>query len=189
MTQVDHADLDETVDVPDPMQHQDGQAPDGRWLDDGQQRAWRAFLLGSSRLNDALNRQLEAEAGMSLSEYEVLVRLSESPQRTLRMSELAAELVFSRSRLTHTVRRMEDRSLVERRTCRDDGRGVNCVLTDTGFATLQQTAPGHVDAVRRHMVDLLTTDQLRALGEAMAIVAQGPSPQAPAAAGSGTPTP
>ena len=144
-----------------------------RWLSDEQQRAWRSYLLGSARLTEALTRQLEADSGVSLSEYEILVRLSETPGRTLRMSELAASLVHSRSRLTHTVSRLERRGLVERRTCEDDGRGVNCMMTDTGFALLEGAAPGHVRAVRSHLVDLLTDEQMRVLGEAMAVIAAG----------------
>lgn len=145
-----------------------------RWLDVEQQRAWRAYLVGSARLNDALGRQLEADAGISLSEYEILVRLSESPGRTLRMSEVAASVVHSRSRLTHTVARMESRGLVSREACPADRRGINCVLTSEGLALLEAAAPGHVAAVRTHLVDLLSDEQLRVLGEAMARVAAGP---------------
>lgn len=152
----------------------DGDAPEPvRWLTDEQQRSWRAYLMGSARLTEALTRQLESEAGVSLSEYEILVRLSEAPGRTLRMSELAASLVHSRSRLTHTVSRLERRGLVRRETCLADGRGVNCVMTDTGYALLDSSAPGHVRAVRAHLVDVLSDDQLRALGEAMTLVAAG----------------
>lgn len=143
-----------------------------RWLDGEQQRHWRAFLTGSSIMTAALSAQLEADSGMSLSEYEVLVRLSESEGHTLRMSQLADGLVHSRSRLTHTVRRMESRGLVERRACDADGRGVNCHLTPFGLETLVAAAPGHVMAVRRHLVDVLTPEQFAALGEAMTAVAE-----------------
>lgn len=146
-----------------------------RWLDEAQQRAWRAYLVGSARLSDALGRQLEADAGLSLSEYEILVRLSEAPGHTLRMSELAASLVHSRSRLTHTVTRLENRGLVARQSCAADGRGINCSLTPAGFELLERAAPGHVDAVRRHLVDLLSDEQLRVLGEAMLLIAAGPA--------------
>ena len=141
-----------------------------RWLTTEQQEHWRAFLVGSARLNDALARQLERDSGLSLSEYEVLVRLSEAPAHTLRMSLLADELAHSRSRITHTVRRLEGSGLVARQACEVDGRGVNCTMTDVGYARLQAAAPGHVEAVREHLVDVLTDDQLRALGEAMAAV-------------------
>ena len=143
---------------------------DARWLTTQQQRDWRAFLVGTARLTDALGRQLEQDSGLSLSEYEVLVRLSEAPGRTLRMSLLADELAHSRSRITHTVRRLEAGGLVVRRACEADGRGVNCAMTDAGFARLEAAAPGHVRAVREHLVDVLTDEQLRCLGEAMAAV-------------------
>ena len=149
---------------------------DVRWLDADQQRDWRSYLLGTARLADALNRQLEEAEEISLSEYEILVRLSESADRTIRMSELAAAVMQSRSRITHTVTRMERRGLVRRETCAADGRGVNCVLTDDGYALLVRAAPGHVEAVREHLVDLLTPEQFRALGSAMARVAEGPRP-------------
>jgi DNA-binding MarR family transcriptional regulator len=141
-----------------------------RWLTTEQQEHWRAFLVGSARLNDALGRQLERDSGLSLSEYEVLVRLSEAPGHTLRMSLLADELAHSRSRITHTVRRLEASGLVERQACEADGRGVNCTMTEVGYARLAVAAPGHVRAVRAHLVDVLTDDQLRALGEAMGAV-------------------
>ncbi|WNB85929.1 MarR family transcriptional regulator [Cellulomonas sp. ATA003] len=141
-----------------------------RWLDAEQQGHWRAFLVGTARLQDALGRQLDRDSDLSLSEYEVLVRLSESPDRTLRMSLLADELAHSRSRITHTVRRLEAAGLVERQACDSDGRGVNCHMTDAGLARLEAAAPGHVQAVRTHLVDVLTDDQLRAVGEAMTAV-------------------
>jgi DNA-binding MarR family transcriptional regulator len=138
-----------------------------RWLTDVQQVQWRAYLDASVRLMNTLGRQLEQDSDLSLSEYEVLVQLSESPGRTMRMSQLAAEVVNSRSRLTHTVRRMEERGLVERQSCVDDGRGVNCVLTPEGFARLEEAAPGHVAAVCEHLVDRLDAEQFRTLGELM----------------------
>jgi DNA-binding MarR family transcriptional regulator len=143
----------------------------GPWLTEAQQRSWRSYLHGSALLAEALNRQLETDSAVSVNEYEILVRLSETDSHTLRMSELASSLVHSRSRLTHTVSRLEARGLVERQTCLADGRGVNCVLTDAGFELLKEAAPGHVRAVRRHLVDVLSAEQLTALGEAMASVA------------------
>jgi len=142
-----------------------------RWLTADQQRCWRAYLEGTARLSEALGRQLEAEAGLSLAEYEVLVRLSEADSRTMRMSVLADSLAHSRSRVTHTVARMEKHGLVVRQTCSADGRGVNCHLTDVGFARLEAAAPGHVAQVRESLVDVLDEDQFRTLGEAMAAVA------------------
>ena len=141
------------------------------WLTVEQQRHWRAVITGTSRLTDALGHQLERDAGLSLSEYEILVRLSEREDRTMRMSELAAAVVHSRSRLTHAVGRLEKRGLVERRPCPDDRRGVNCAMSDDGYAVLAAAAPGHVRAVRAHLVDLLTDEEFAALGAAMAKLA------------------
>ena len=141
-----------------------------RWLTAQQQSQWRAYVDGAALLNEALARQLERDANLSLSEYEILVRLSEAPDRTLRMSSLADELAHSRSRITHTIRRMEARGFVERRACAADGRGVNAAMTALGFARLEAAAHGHVEAVRLNMIDVLTEDQLRGLGESMAAV-------------------
>ncbi|WP_159807360.1 MarR family winged helix-turn-helix transcriptional regulator [Cellulomonas citrea] len=145
-------------------------ADDVRWLDVDQQRHWRAFLVATQMLNDVLDRQLGDESGLSLAEYEVLVRLSEAPGRTLRMSELAAGLAHSRSRLSHAVGRMERSGLVARSRCASDARGVLCTMTDHGWRAIEGAAPGHVRAVRAHLVDVLTDAQLAALGEAMTAV-------------------
>lgn len=142
------------------------------WLTEEQQRHWRAIITGIARLNEALDRQLERDSDLSTSEYEILVRLSESPDRTMRMAELADAVVHSRSRLTHTVNRLEKRGLVERRPCPEDRRGVNCAMTEEGFAVLEAAAPGHVREVRRQLVDVLTDDELRTLGAAMAKIAR-----------------
>ncbi|MFH5821994.1 MarR family winged helix-turn-helix transcriptional regulator [Georgenia sp. AZ-5] len=147
-----------------------------RWLDEEQQHSWRQLLRGSAQLFEDLNHDLEQQSGLSMSEYEVLVRLSEAEGRTLRMSALAADLVHSRSRLTHTIRRMEQAGLVERRTCAEDRRGVNCTLTAAGYARLEQAAPGHVQSVRDRLVDRITPEQLRLLGEIMATFVHGEEP-------------
>jgi DNA-binding MarR family transcriptional regulator len=143
-----------------------------RWLDPEQQRHWRSFLVATTMLNDLLDHQLEEDSDLSLGEYEVLVRLSEAEGRTLRMSELAAHLAHSRSRLSHTVARMERAGLVSRSRCRSDSRGVLCAMTDEGWRVIQAAAPGHVSAVREHLVDVLSPTQLAALGDAMATVQQ-----------------
>lgn len=142
------------------------------WLSDDQQVSWRAYLEGSSRLVEALNRDLEKDSDLSLNEYEVLVRLSENASWTMRMSHLADSLAHSRSRVTHTVRRLEERGLVDRVSCVADGRGVNAVLTDAGYSVLVDAAPSHVRSVHRHLVDVLTPEQLTVLGEAMERVSQ-----------------
>ena len=138
-----------------------------RWLDADEQAVWRAFLDVSRLLFEQLNRQLSDEVGMSLAEYEILVQLSEAPDRRLRMSELADRVVSSRSRITHTVGRMEERGLVYREACVDDGRGVLCVLTDAGFARLETAAPGHVEMVRTVMFDPLEGSDAEHLGAAL----------------------
>jgi DNA-binding MarR family transcriptional regulator len=142
-----------------------------RWLAVDQQVSWRSYVQGVARFTDALNRQMERDSGLSLSEYEVLVRLSEAADHTLRMSDLATSLVHSRSRLTHTVGRLEAQGLVERRSCADDRRGVNAVMTAAGYGLLVRAAPGHVRAVRELMVDRLTDEEFQALGAAMRKVA------------------
>ena len=144
---------------------------DVRWLDDEQQWAWRRFLEGTSRFFEALGDAHDEGLPVTLGEYHLLVQLSEAPGRTLRMSALAEFLALSRSRLTHTVDRMEKRGLVVRTPVPGDRRGVNCVMTDAGYAALVDAAPGHVTAVRRLLVDALTDEEFMVLGRAMAKVA------------------
>src|SRR5687768_763889 len=120
------------------------QAPT-QWLTPAQQHAWRSFLLGSTRLFDQLERDLRVEHDLSLAEYEMLVRLSEAPDRRLRMAELASSVSHSRSRVTHTISRLEASGLVARAACPTDRRGVIASLTDEGFARLVDAAPTHVD--------------------------------------------
>jgi DNA-binding MarR family transcriptional regulator len=137
------------------------------WLSAQEQRVWRAYLDVSRLLNERLGRQLVRDSRISLAEYEILVQLSEHPQRRMRMSELADRAVNSRSRLTHTVTRMQERSLVRREPCAEDGRGVMCILTDQGFAAIEAAAPGHVQAVRDAVFEPLTADEVAAFGEAL----------------------
>jgi DNA-binding MarR family transcriptional regulator len=148
------------------------QADPTRWLDAQEQVAWRAFLEGSARLFERLGRVLDA-AGLSLAEYEILVRLSEVPAHEIRMSELAAAVVHSRSRLTHTVARMESAGLVQRAASPDDGRGVLCRLTASGLDLLVDTAPGHVTSVREALLDSMTREEFLSMGTAMGRVADG----------------
>jgi DNA-binding MarR family transcriptional regulator len=139
-----------------------------RWLDDEEQRAWRAYLESSKVLYDALDRQLQREADMPHAYYEILVRLSEAPDRGMRMSELADVTRSSRSRLSHAVARLEERGWVVREDCPTDRRGQIAVLTDAGFQVLVAAAPGHVRAVRDYVIDALTPEQLgqlAAIGE------------------------
>ncbi|MFE9690714.1 MarR family winged helix-turn-helix transcriptional regulator [Micromonospora sp. NPDC005806] len=142
-----------------------------RWLDPDEQRTWRAFLTASRALMDSLDRELQRDAGMPHAYYEILVRLSEAPDRRLRMSELADATGSSRSRLSHAVSRLEAAGWIRREECPTDRRGQIAVLTDTGFATLAAAAPGHVEGVRRHLFDALSpaqVDQLRRISETLA---------------------
>ncbi|SCL49520.1 transcriptional regulator, MarR family [Micromonospora citrea] len=141
-----------------------------RWLDPDEQRTWRAFLTASRALMETLDRELQRDAGMPHAYYEILVRLSEAPQRRLRMSDLAEASGSSRSRLSHAVARLEAAGWVRREDCPTDRRGQIAVLTDEGFATLAAAAPGHVEGVRRHLFDALSpaqVDQLRRISEAL----------------------
>ncbi|AYD90964.1 MarR family transcriptional regulator [Actinomyces sp. 2119] len=133
--------------------------------------AWRSFLAASTLVIARLNHDLEAECGISMHEYEILVRLSEAPHRSMRMSALADDVSHSRSRLTHTVRRMEKEGYVVRVACPSDRRGVNCELTEAGLAFLREVAPVHLDGVRRHLLDRLSRDQLTLMAELMGAVA------------------
>ncbi len=114
---------------------------------------------------DVLNRELQSEHGLSLAEYRILVMLSESPDGSLRMSDLADGVLSSRSRLTHQIRRMETEGMVERSQCVEDGRGVLAVVTDEGRRRLTAAAPTHVAGVRRYLVDLLTTSELKTVAD------------------------
>ncbi|GAA1716406.1 MarR family transcriptional regulator [Isoptericola hypogeus] len=142
-----------------------------RWLDEDQQWAWRRFLEGTSRFFEALGDAHDEGLPVTLGEYHLLVQLSEAPERALRMSALADFLALSRSRLTHTVDRMEKRGLVTREPVPGDRRGVRCVMTDAGYDALVAAAPGHVTAVRRLLVDVLDADEMTTLGRAMSKVA------------------
>jgi DNA-binding MarR family transcriptional regulator len=133
------------------------------WLDGAQQHAWRAYLVGTTLLMDRLDRDLRVAHGISLPEYEVLVRLSECTDHRLRMAVLADSLSHSRSRVTHTVSRLERVGLVERVSCASDGRGVEAVLTERGYALLQAAAPDHVRGVREYLVDLIAPADFEAV--------------------------
>ncbi|WP_018654369.1 MarR family winged helix-turn-helix transcriptional regulator [Actinomadura flavalba] len=141
-----------------------------RWLDATQQRDWRAYIDGSVRLTEIIDRDLKTRHGLSVSEYEILVRLSEAPGRRLRMAELAANASQSRSRLSHTCARLESKGLVQRDNCPSDKRGVFCTLTPEGFATLERAARDHVETVREFFVDVIDPGDLAAVGRAFAAV-------------------
>ena len=134
-----------------------------RWLDDEQQRTWRAYLAANRLVYERIERQLQAESGMPQAYYEILVRLSEAPDRMLRMSLLASSALSSRSRVSHAVARMEESGWIRRRSCPTDRRGQFAELTDEGMRVVRETAPGHVETVRATIFDALTCEQQRAL--------------------------
>jgi DNA-binding MarR family transcriptional regulator len=141
-----------------------------RWLTPDEQRAWRAYLAATVLLFDELDRQMQQDWGMPHAYYEILVHLSETEGRSMRMSELAVRTRSSRSRLSHAVARLEERGLVERLDCPTDRRGQVAHLTDKGFDVLVTAAPSHVAAVRAHVIDRLTPEQitqLTAIGDAL----------------------
>ncbi len=142
-----------------------------RWLSSEQQQYWRAWLAAETLLKEQLDRELQESHGLTIADYEILVRLSESPERRVRMSELAEKTLASRSRLSHQIDRMEKQNLVERAACADDRRGQWAILTDTGWNALVAAAPDHVEGVRTHLLDLLTEEEFAALGKSLKKVA------------------
>lgn len=139
-------------------------ATETRWLDSDQQGTWRAYLVGTTLLMDRLDRDLREHHDLSLPEYEILVRLSEAEDHRMRMAVLADSVSHSRSRVTHTVARMEKDGLVTRSACVSDGRGVEAVLTDRGMSVLEEAAPTHVAGVRQLLVDLVGDEDFAAVG-------------------------
>ena len=138
---------------------------DKRLLTESQMRAWRAFLGASTLVSARLNHELDEAAAISMYEYEILVRLFESEAGRVRMSQLADQVSYSRSRLTHTVGRLERAGYVLRSSCPNDRRGVYAHLTQAGHEFLAQTAPIHLDGVRRHLIDRFTASELATLTE------------------------
>jgi DNA-binding MarR family transcriptional regulator len=141
-----------------------------RWLTDDEQQTWRSFIAMQRRIRETLERQLQQDAGMPMTYYIILAMLSEAPDRTLRMSELATVAGTSQSQLSHAATRLEEAGWIVRRRCRDDRRGYLATLTDAGFDVLEKTAPSHVESVRSVLFDALTPQQvtqLRAISDAV----------------------
>jgi DNA-binding MarR family transcriptional regulator len=138
---------------------------DTRWLNEDELAAWVRLVAVVELLPGVLDAQLRRDSGLTHFEYFVLAMLSESPQRTLRMTALATRTNATLPRLSHVVRRLEERGLVQRSTCPQDARATNARLTDKGRRTLRNTAPGHVATVRQHVIDALTPEQVGQLGE------------------------
>jgi DNA-binding MarR family transcriptional regulator len=141
-----------------------GTGSEVRWLDREQQQSWRAYIMGTELLQHQLDRELREEHEISFSEYEILVRLSEADQGRMRMALLADAMSHSRSRVTHTIARMEKADLVRRHAAQSDGRGVEAVMTDAGRSKLIEAAPTHVRGVRAHLVDVASRADFAALG-------------------------
>jgi DNA-binding MarR family transcriptional regulator len=133
------------------------------WLDAGEQRAWRAFLDVRRELLAELNRQLARDAGLSGADYELLVPLSEAPEHRMRPCDLMRRVDWDRSRLSHQIRRMQERGLVVREECCTDGRGAFVVLTDCGREAIESAAPDHVRTVRRFFLDVLQPGEVETL--------------------------
>jgi DNA-binding MarR family transcriptional regulator len=134
-----------------------------RWLEPKQERAWRRYRRMRTLLDLQIERDLKTDSGLSGADYDVLSTLSEAADGQWRAREFADRLLWSSSRLAHQIGRMEARGLVERRGMADDARGSIVALTTHGRATLEAAAPAHVESVRRHVIDLLTPGEIRAL--------------------------
>jgi DNA-binding MarR family transcriptional regulator len=142
-----------------------------RWLTTEEQRIWRSFLVGVQTLLSTVEGQLQRESAIPFGYYEILVRLSEAPDQSMRMSQLAEASTSSKSRLSHAVARLEERGWVERLDCEADRRGQFARLTDAGFAALAAAAPSHVEQVRRSLFDRITPEQASQLSAIMTAVA------------------
>jgi DNA-binding MarR family transcriptional regulator len=135
------------------------------WLNDDEQHMWRQWMALDAELLATLNRELQADAGLSTPDYQVLVVLTEADEGRMRVSDLAASLQWERSRVSHHVTRMEKRDLVSRRGAPDDGRGAFVRIAEPGRAAIERAAPGHVRVVRRLVFDALTADEIAQLDE------------------------
>jgi DNA-binding MarR family transcriptional regulator len=141
-----------------------------RWLDDGEQQTWRTFMVAVTVLFEKLRQELLRETGLSLPDYEILVRLSEAEGGLLRMSQLANSAVSSRSKMSHAVARLEAAGWVRREGCPTDKRGAFAILTEEGMEKLVSAAPFHVEGVRTHLFDPLEpaqVGQLATISEAL----------------------
>ncbi|WEV79708.1 MarR family transcriptional regulator [Janibacter cremeus] len=136
-----------------------------RWLDDAEMVTWLRLIGLAEVLPARLDAQSRRDAGLTHFEYQVLAMLSEAPERTLRMSWLARRTNATLPRLSHVVKRLEDRGLVARARSATDARATDAVLTDDGWTTIRSAAPGHVAFVRERILDQLTPEQVDQLGE------------------------
>jgi DNA-binding MarR family transcriptional regulator len=148
-----------------------------RWLDAGEQQLWRSWIRAQTRLVTRLDAELQAAHDLSFADYEVLVNLSEAPERSLRMAELAERLRLSPSGLTRRLDGLVRDGMVERRKCPSDGRGSLARLTDDGMACLEAAAPTHVAGVRRYFVDPLDAAQRQAMAETLSVIEAALAPR------------
>jgi DNA-binding MarR family transcriptional regulator len=138
---------------------------DPRWLDEREFRAWLGYRRMRLLLDAQIARDLTRDSGLSDPDYDVLSTLSSSPDRRWRLNALAAHMLWSKSRLSRHISRMEERGLVTRENCATDARGAIIVLTDGGMRAIEAAAPDHVESVRRHLIDVLTGEQIEVLGD------------------------
>lgn len=136
-----------------------------RWLDEDEMQTWLRLVALAEVLPSRLDAEARRDAGLTHFEYQVLAMLSEAPKRTLRMSWLARRTNATLPRLSHVVKRLEDRGLVSRTRSATDARATDAVLTDEGWSRIVAAAPGHVGFVRDKVIDQLTPEQLASLGE------------------------
>ncbi len=135
-----------------------------RWLNPTEMKAWRGYIIASRRLLEALDLDLDAHE-LSMADYEILAQLSDAPERSMRMSELADVAMLSRSRLSHRMKVMEKAGWVKRIACEDDKRGYFAVMTPKGWKAIVAAAPDHVESVRNRFVDHLTKSDQSAIAE------------------------
>ena len=155
-------------------------ADDVPWLEEREERAWRSLQFMQMRLTAELARQLARDSDLSYQDYVVLVALTDAPGGRLRLFELARDLGWEKSRLSHHIARMAERGLLAKEPCDDDRRGAFVVVTPSGRTAITAAAPGHVAAVRRLFVDRLTPRQLDSLRSAAEAVLAGLDETAPA---------
>jgi DNA-binding MarR family transcriptional regulator len=159
---------------------------DARWLDEREERAWRALQFMQMRLDGELARQLAADSDLSYPDYLVLVALTDRPDGKMRLFELAATLGWEKSRLSHHVARMTSRRLVTKEPCDDDRRGAFVAVTARGRAEIEAAAPGHVATVRRLFIDQLSEQQVDTIAAAAEAVLGAFDPPQPAAPSPGS---
>ncbi|MDN3351236.1 MarR family winged helix-turn-helix transcriptional regulator [Actinomadura sp. DC4] len=134
-----------------------------RWLNDAEYRAWIGYRRMRGRLDLRIARDLQEDSGLSEADYDVLSNLGDAERHRARLSDLAARMLWSKSRLSHHITRMQARGLVVKEECADDGRGAVVALTEKGLRAIEEAAPAHVESVRRNFIDLLTEGEIATL--------------------------